>query len=139
MRYLLDTCVISEFIKPQPEKKVVDWLNDADRDRVFLSAVTLGEIQHGISRKPPSNRRAQLEEWLNVQLTAQFADRILVLDAPVFMAWGQLLARLEQRGKPMGVMDSLIAAIALNHGMTLVTRNVNDFGYVGVGLLNPWV
>ncbi len=138
MRYLLDTCVISEFTKPRPEKKVVDWLNEADPERVFLSAVTLGEIQHGISKKPPSNRRAQLEEWLNVQLTEQFAGRILVLDVPVLVAWGQLVARLGQQGKPIGVMDSLIAATALHHGMTLVTRNVDDFVYAGVGLLNPW-
>ena len=138
MRYLLDTCVISEFIKPRPEKKVVEWLNDADTERIFLSAVTLGEIQHGISRKPPSNRRAQLEEWLNMQLTEQFAGRILSLDASAFIAWGQLVARLEQQGKPMGVMDSLIAATALHHSMTLVTRNVADFLQAGIGLLNPW-
>jgi predicted nucleic acid-binding protein len=138
MRHLLDTCVISEFTRPRPEQKVVNWLNEADAEETFLSVVTLGEVQHGISRLQPSNRRTQLEEWVAVQLTGQFAGRILSLDAPVFIAWGQLVAGLEKQGKPMSVMDSLIAAQALYHRMTLVTRNTDDFVHAGIGLLNPW-
>jgi toxin FitB len=136
--YLLDTCVLSEFVKPKPERKVVDWLNEADIERVYLSVVTLGEIQLGISSKPASNRRTELEEWLNVDLPGQFAGRILSLGADVFVTWGQTAADLKQRGKPMRVMDSLIAATALHHRMVLVTRNVSDFANVAISVFNPW-
>jgi toxin FitB len=136
--YLLDTCVISEFIKPHPEPKVVDWLNTTDPEQVFLSAVTIGEIQFGISNRPPSNRRTELEIWLNESLFPQFTNRILTLDADIFLTWGQMTAQQRQQGKPMSVMDSLIAAVALQHRMVLVTRNISDFSATGLSLLNPW-
>jgi predicted nucleic acid-binding protein len=138
LRYLLDTCVISEFVKPKPERKVVEWLNEADTEQVFLSVVTLGEIQIGISNKPTSNRRTELEAWLNVNLVAQFAGRILPLDAETLLTWGRMTADLKQRGKPMSVMDSLIAATAMHHKMVLVTRNVTDFSDVALSIFNPW-
>ncbi|NJN32409.1 MAG: type II toxin-antitoxin system VapC family toxin [Synechococcales cyanobacterium RM1_1_8] len=138
LQYLLDTCVISEFVKPAPEPKVTDWLNAVDPEQVFLSAVTIGEIQFGIHNRPPSNRRTELEIWLNESLFHQFADRILPLDTDIFLIWGQTTAQQRQQGTPMGVMDSLIAAVALQHRMVLVTRNVSDFGTMGLSLLNPW-
>lgn len=138
LNYLLDTCVISEFVKPKPERRVLDWLNSIESERVFLSVVTLGEIQAGISGQRNANRRTELEEWLNVDLAAQFANRILPLDEAVFKTWGQLTAHLKQVGKPMSIMDSLIAATALYHKMTLVTRNLSDFEHAGVSLFNPW-
>lgn len=137
-RYLLDTCVISEFVKPSPELNVIHWLNAVDPEQIFLSAVTIGEIQFGISNCPPSNRRTELEVWLNDSLFHQFADRILPLDREVFLTWGQITAQQRQQGTPMGVMDSLIAAVALHHRMVLVTRNVSDFTIPGISLLNPW-
>lgn len=136
--YLLDTCVLSEFVKPRPEPKVVDWLNAAEMERVFLSAVTIGEIQLGISNLPASNRRTELEIWLNSTLPAQFPDRVLPLDADTFVAWGEMTAQLRRQGLPMAVMDALIAATALQHKMVLVTRNVADFKSTGLSLLNPW-
>jgi predicted nucleic acid-binding protein len=138
LHYLLDTCVISEFVKPKPERKVVEWLNEADTEQVFLSVVTLGEIQFGISNKPTSNRRTELEAWLKVNLVAQFAGRILPLDAETLLTWGRMTADLKQRGKPMSVMDSLIAATAMHHKMVLVTRNVTDFSDVTLSIFNPW-
>lgn len=138
LRYLLDTCVLSEFIKPKPERKVIDWLNSVEAERVFLSAVTIGEIQFGISNRPASNRRTELEVWLNVSLTEQFAGRILPLDADTFVTWGQMTARQRRQGEPMGVMDSLIAATALQYKMVLVTRNVADFKSTVLSILNPW-
>jgi toxin FitB len=138
LSYLLDTCVISEFIKPHPEPKVVDWLNTTDPDQIFLSAVTIGEIQFGISNRPPSNRRTELEIWLNESLFPQFTNRILTLDADIFLTWGQMTAQQRQQGKPMSVMDSLIAAVASQHRMVLVTRNISDFSATGLSLLNPW-
>ncbi len=139
LRYLLDTCVLSEFVQPEPERKVVDWLNSVEAERVYLSAVTIGEIQVGISNRPASNRRTELEIWLNVALPAQFAGRVLALDADTFVAWGKLTAEQRRKGEPMSVMDSLIAATALQHKMVLVTRNVADFIHVAdLSILNPW-
>ena len=138
LRYLLDTCVLSEFAKPRPEAKVVDWLNAAEAERVYVSAVTIGEIQLGINLLPDSNRRTELEVWLSATLPAQFPDRVLPLDADTFMTWGRLTARKRRQGQPMAVMDSLIAATALHHKMVLVTRNVADFASTELSLLNPW-
>jgi predicted nucleic acid-binding protein len=138
LNYLLDTRVISEFVKPKPARQVLDWLNSVESDRVFLSAVTVGEIQAGISNQQNANRRTELEEWLNVELATQFVNRILPLDEAVFKTWGQMTARLKQTGKPMSVMDSLIAATALHHSMILVSRNLADFEHAGLSLFNPW-
>jgi toxin FitB len=138
LRYLLDTCVLSEFVKPAPERKVIDWLNSVDAESVFLSAVTIGEIQFGISTRPASNRRTELEVWLNTALPEQFAGRVLALDADTFVTWGKMAAAQKRGGEPMGVMDSLIAATALQHSMVLVTRNVADFKATDLSLLNPW-
>jgi toxin FitB len=88
LNYLLDTCVVSEFVKPKPDKNVLSWLNAMDAERIYLSVVTLGEVHQGISNMPRSNRRAELEEWLNEQLAAQFVGRILALDAATFITWG---------------------------------------------------
>ncbi len=137
-RYLLDTCVVSEFVKPQPEKKVLGWLNSVDADQVFLSVVTLGELQFGISNLPASNRRTELEAWLDDELKKQFTDRVLPLDADTFIVWGQMTAQQGRQGQPMGVMDSLIAATALQYRMILVTRNIADFAATELSLFNPW-
>ena len=138
LNYLLDTCLISEFVKPRPEQRVQDWLNGLDSRRAYLSVVTLGEIQRGISEKPASNRRTELEMWLNEALVVQFEDRILSLDQETFKTWGQMVALLKRQGKPMSVMDSLIAATAIRHKMVLATRNVSDFEHVGLSIFNPW-
>jgi len=138
LRYLLDTCVVSEFVKPRPEVNVVKWLGSIEVDRAFLSVVTLGEVQFGISQRPASNRRTELEVWLNADLLSQFGDRMLALDGDTMLTWGRLTAEQRQRGEPMGVMDSLIAATAIQHQMVLVTRNVTDFRFTGLSLFNPW-
>jgi toxin FitB len=117
---------------------VVDWLNATEGDRVFLSAVTIGEIQCGISNRPPSSLRTELEVWLNVALPSQFAGRVLPLDGDTFTTWGRMVAQQRREGNPMGVINSLIAATALHHSMVLVTRNADDFKVTGLSILNPW-
>ncbi len=138
MRYLLDTNIISEFTKTQPNPSVIGWPREHTNDDLFLSVVTIGEIQQGISRLPASQRQRDLRIWLNESLLVIYADRILPIDIAVVMQWGTLTARLIGEGKKMPVMDGLIAATALQHNLTLVTRNTDDFSNTGLTLVNPW-
>ncbi|NOT62127.1 MAG: type II toxin-antitoxin system VapC family toxin, partial [Acidobacteria bacterium] len=125
MSHLLNTCVISEFKKKQPEQKVVDWLNAQIEESLFLSAVTIGEIQKGISRLPVSTRQAELAIWLE-DLIYRYDQRVLPLDVEVMRQWGQLTSALEKQGRMLPLLDSLIAATALAQKLMLVTRNEDD-------------
>lgn len=138
MRYLLDTCVISELVSKQPNETVTAWIDSVEEERIFLSAVTVGEIQRGIERLPDFKRKRELVAWLAEDLLIRFHGRILALDANVFLTWGSMVAGLEHRGRTLPAFDSLIAAVALTHGLELVTRNDKDFMETGVSLLNPW-
>lgn len=138
MNYLLDTCILSEFTHRQPEKKVLTWLEQMDENQLFLSVVTIGEIQRGIERLPESHRKTDLLVWFSNDLIRRFAPRIVPLDTPTMLLWGSLVARMEQNGKPMSVMDSLIVATALQNNQTIATRNISDFIPCGVQVINPW-
>jgi len=138
MNYLLDTCVLSEFTRRMPEEKVVRWVDGIDEDKLYMSAITIGEIQRGIQRLPESHRKTELLAWMNNGLVERFGGRILPLDAQTMILWGSLTARLEKSGQPMGVMDALIAATALQNNLILVTRNVADFLACGAQVINPW-
>ena len=138
MNYLLDTCVLSEFTRRQPEERVVRWLAQAEEDTLYLSVLSLGEIQHGIERLDDSPRKEVLRTWLVDELIPRFDRRILPLDVPTMIGWGELVARLERQGRKMPAVDSLIAATALAHHLTLITRNTTDFLHCGVELFNPW-
>ena len=138
MKYLLDTCVISELIARQPNEDVVIWVDSLDEDAVYLSTITIGEIQKGIEKLPDSNRKTNLKIWLNDDLTNRFLNRILPLDNDIMLLWGTMVAGLEVEGHPMPAIDSLIAATALQKEMVLVTRNEKDFSHSGVEILNPW-
>ena len=138
MNYLLDTCVISELVAKKPDPKVVQWIDSTDESTLFLSVITIGEIQKGIEKLPHSKRKTSLRQWLSEQLSARFANRIAAIDTEVMLAWEQLVARLDRQGHPMPAIDSLIAAIALHGNFTLVTRNEVDFKHAGVPLFNPW-
>jgi tRNA(fMet)-specific endonuclease VapC len=138
MTYLLDTCVLSDLASKRPEPKVGRWIDSVDPESIHLSVVTIGEIRKGIEKAPDPKRKETLEAWLQEELLVRFRDRLLALDAEVFLEWGTLMGRLESRGLPMPAMDSLIAATALHHRFVLVTRNEADFLHSGVKLLNPW-
>ena len=114
------------------------WLAEADEDQVFLSVVTLAEIRHGIDPLEPSARRRRLEAWLADDLPARFEGRILSITPEIADAWGQIMARTQGQGRPMGGMDAFIAATALHHTLTLVTRNTKDFEVLDMPMLNPW-
>jgi len=139
VRYLLDTCVISALVVKRPAEHVVEWVDALDPDAVYLSVITIGEIQKGIERSPKSRRRAQLEAWLADELLGRFSGRVVPLDEDVLRTWGRLTASLEARGINLPAIDTLLAASALHGDFVLVTRNEADFAATGVHIHNPWV
>jgi hypothetical protein len=136
--FLLDTSVVSELVRKVPHEGVVNWLGGQDEDALYLSVLTLGELEKGISKLKASARRDRLRTWVSRDLTARFAHRFLSIDARVAERWGALTGDSEKRGIPLPVIDSLIAATALEHGLTVVTRNVDDFERCGVACVDPW-
>jgi len=136
MNYLLDTCVLSEFTRHKPDEKVIGWLDRIAEQKLFLSAITIGEIQRGIERLPESHRKTELLAWLNMGLIQRFGAPILPVGTQTMFLWGSLTARMEKPGRPMPVMDSLIGATALQNNLILVTRNVADFLPCGVHVIN---
>jgi predicted nucleic acid-binding protein len=138
VKHLLDTNVISELVARQPNPQVVQWIDSLDPSSVYLSVITIGELRKGIEKLPDSNRKVTLRDWLNDDLLHRFSGRILVLDIEVMLTWGELVGRLESQGKPLAAMDSLIAALALHHHCSLVTRNEDHFKEAGIAVINPW-
>jgi len=136
--FLLDTNVVSEWTKPRPNPGVVEWLGQVDEDEVFLSVVTFAELRRGIARLPAGARRERLDEWLRGELPLRFESRIVGVDGAIADEWGRLIAHRETRGRTIHTMDALIAATAQVHGLTLVTRNTEDFQASVKSLLNPW-
>ncbi len=138
MSFLLDTNVVSEWMKPHPNPGVVAWLADVDEDRVFLSVITLTELRYGVERMPPGQRRKRLDEWLEEELPLRLEGRILTIDPAVADACGKVVARSEALGRRLEAMDAFLAATAEVHRLTLVTRNTSDFQPTVKGVLNPW-
>jgi predicted nucleic acid-binding protein len=136
--YLLDTNCISELVRIQPEPGVVAWMEAADETLLYLSVLTLGEIRKGLAGLPQSKRRTHLEIWLETELRVRFAGRILPIDEGVADRWGLLAALAKSEGKALATIDGLLAATALHHNLTVVSRNVNDFQNTHVPVLNPW-
>ena len=137
--FLLDTNVVSELIKPKPEPKLAKWTDVTDEALLFLSVLTIGEIRKGIARHPNATRRVKLEAWLVSDLAVRFAGRILPIDARIAERWGRLTAQAEQAGRPLSVIDGLLAATAQHHNLTFVTRNAADVIGTGVSVFNPWL
>ena len=136
--FLLDTNVPSELTRPNPETAVRRWLEAANDDELYFSVISLGEILKGITVLPSSKKRTGLDVWLNETLRTWFAGRILPVTEPVAERWGRLAAIRQLKGRPLKVADGLIAATALEHDLTLVTRNERDFEGLGLELFNPW-
>ncbi len=137
--FLLDTSVISELIRPKPEPRVAAWIHATDENLLFLSVLTLGEIRKGIAGLRESSRRIALEAWLDSDLALRFAGRILSIDEGVADRWGRLAAQAASATRLLPVIDGLLAATALHHNLTLVTRNTKDVEITGVPLFNPWL
>lgn len=137
MTYLLDTNVISELIRPNPSPNVSRFV-DTSEDELHISVVTLAEIRFGIASMDHGRKRLALEEWLSQDIPARFGSRILDIDRDVATAWGELMALSERKGANVQAMDGLLAATAIAHNMTLVTRNLRDFARLDLKLLDPW-
>lgn len=136
--FLLDTNVISELIGQRPNPHVAQWVEATDEALLHLSVLTLGEIRKGIASLPPAKRRTALEAWLGTELRNRFAGRILPIDAEVADRWGYLAAQARSKKILLPVIDGLLAATALQHNLTIVTRNTKDVAGIGVAVFNPW-
>ena len=136
--FLLDTNCISEVVRSKPEPRVLEWFAAANESLLYLSVLTLGEIRKGVAALPQSKRLTHLETWLEVELGSRFSGRILSVDAAIADRWGLLAAKAKLKGKPLSAIDGLLAATALHHNLTIVSRNVNDFANAQASVLNPW-
>ena len=138
MAFLLDTNIVSEAVKPKPDQRVLAWLDAQTPAALFLAAQTIGELVRGARKVRERHRREGFETWIEQDLAGQFEGRVLPFDGPAAVLWGRLMGDGDRTGRPPAAADAQIAAIALHHDLTLVTRNVRDFERLNVSLLNPW-
>ena len=138
MKYLLDTCAISEFTKPEADTGVIEWFNNVNSEDLYLSVINIGEIKKGINKLPASKKKQDLLFWLET-LFEDYHNRILTVDLAVMENWSLIVANAEKKGQSVASMDSIIAAVAYTHHLTLVTRNERDFYACNIPMINPWI
>jgi predicted nucleic acid-binding protein len=136
--YLLDTNVVSELVRPNPDANLVKRVRAGDETRFHLSVLTFGEIRQRVERLPFGPRRERLRCWLEIDLTDRFQGRILDIDRRVTEIWGMIMARGAAASVGLPSVVTLIAATAERHGMVVVTRNLRDFAFAAVAAVNPW-
>ena len=136
--YLVDTNIPSELTRERPDERVAAFLANAGQSSVFLSVLTIGEICKGIAELPARQKRTGLQNWLDIEVRSWFAGRILPVTEAIAERWGHLAAAAKQKGMTLAVVDGVIAATALHHDLTIVTRNVKDFAGLGADVLNPF-
>jgi len=139
MNYLIDTCVLSECVKKKPDPLVAEWFNQHPPEQLFLSSITLAEIKKGLYKIKftQPERFKKLEQWLNT-VEVKFLHRVFPITEDILDKWAEISANAELQGQTLAVMDSLIAATAHQHQLTLVTRNVDDFKATPVKIINPY-
>ena len=137
MNFLIDTCVVSELSKSNPDKNVLQWFDNCPEDQIFLSSLTLGEIQYGISIFPESRKKNDLSIWFNKLIDA-YKDSTLNITDNICLRWGNERAKLEQKGIQLGVVDGLISCTAIEYNYALVTRNMTGVDISNLKVLNPW-
>jgi hypothetical protein len=137
MRVLLDTCVLSELYKQNPMESVKNALESINDSHLYISVITIGELAKGIALLPDSKRKHDLQNWFN-QIEKNYSNRILSIDTEIASIWGEITANAQKDGFTLGVADGLIAATAIRHGLHLMTRNIKDFDFTKILLVNPW-
>jgi predicted nucleic acid-binding protein len=138
VNFLLDTNVVSEWVKPRPNTNVMRWVFEANEDQIFLSVLTFAEIRQGVDELAPGSRRSALNAWLENELVMRFEGRILNVDLQIANAWGAMIARSKKMALSLGAVDAFFAATASANEMTFVTRNTRSFEGLGIQLFNPW-
>ncbi len=138
MNILLDTNVISEMVRKQPNSTVVSWIESHDESSLYLSVITVGELVKGIAKLNDDTRIKLLERWVYHDLVHRFEGRILTLDLSVMVRWGRIQGHAERENFTLPAMDSMIAAIAIEHNMIVATRNTEDLIRCGANVMNPW-
>lgn len=138
--FLLDTNVLSEFGRSAipPDASVRGWVESVPPELLFTSVLTFGEIRKGIELLAPGKKRSELEQWLDADLNGWFGGNVLQITKAISERWGRLAAQMQQRGMPLGNIDGLLAATALEHDLTVATRNTRHFENLGIAILNPW-
>jgi len=139
VRLLLDTNILSEVTRPAPDPRVLEWLDKLDEDRSFISVISIAEIRRGVALMDEGRKRDALAEWLARDLPQRFEERVVHVDEPIALTWGDLMGLAKRRGRGLSSMDGLIAATAAAKNLTLATRNTKDFEGFGIELLNPWI
>jgi predicted nucleic acid-binding protein len=135
---VLDTNVVSELMRLEPARKVLDWIDRQNSEQLFLTSTIAAELLHGATRLPDGLRKRNLIQELTLILERDFTNRILSFDLPSAQQYAQLLSARELIGKPIAVLDAQIAAVCLQHRATLVTRNQKHFQDLGLTLIDPW-
>lgn len=138
MSHLLDTCLVSEMVKVEPHPGVMQWLAEQDEDGLFLSLLSIAELEKAVAKLAALRRKTRWGDWMRKDLVRRFEGRLLGIDLAVVQTWGALVGASERRGLVLPVMDSLIAATAITHQLRVVSRNVADFKRCGVECVNPW-
>ena len=138
MSFLLDTAVVSELVRQNPSGAVLKWIDGQDEASLYLSVLTIGELEKGVARLPASVRRSRLQSWVRRDLVERFGGRLLPIDTRTAARWGAIAGESERRGRPLPVIDCLIAATAQVHGLAVATRNVGDIERCGATCVNPW-
>lgn len=137
MKYLADTCVLSELLRKSPDPSVVRWAEE-NEPMIYLSVLTLGELQKGAAKLPDSKRKEKIQAWIDRDLAERFSERILSVDAEIAGLWGTMTGEAEQQGRKLPVIDSLIAATAVSRNLIVATRNLEDLSRCRVRVFNPW-
>jgi toxin FitB len=135
---LLDTNVVSEVMRAEPAPKVMAWFGGQEAHRLFVSAITMGEIAYGLRILPEGHRRTELRHRFTRFITLAFASRVLAYDEAAAHCFGELMAERRVAGRPISVPDGQIAAIARRDGLAIATRNVNDFDRIGIEVIDPF-
>lgn len=138
MKYLLNTCLISELTKKTPNENVVDWLNSINMEDIYISVLTLGKILKGVSKLTDSKKKDRINSWFQTSVIEKFKNNIVNINDDIAIKWGLIEAESETAGQKIPVIDGLIAASALVHDLIVVTRNITDIEKSGCKILNPW-